>query len=302
METEIQGRFTARLREPITLETEVRPADFISLHLTSAASRVVIRPAETPETDYDPEFPEPPGISVLTVLVTRRSQLDNAGQSTIPRDEKQRFEDILIEAITRLLQLVKLRASQWHIDTRHPVAFYTSAYFHQATLLESDDHWRLPAYTRGSITFRDLIEPMTPAMWNQLADTIDSLPPPLAYFEFICEAKVLRSRVRYNDSILYAGVACELVLEQLHASILSAGKLAAEPRKRPKTSGAGWLKCEIHRLAPLIDLNWDALQVLLDGRNAVAHGDPVTFSYQDADSSIDTATAMAKLLEARLAH
>lgn len=298
LRAQVQCRFNVRLRAPVCIGYDIQPEDFESLSLRVGDSYVVIRPAETVPVGDDPESLETPGLSQLAVWVTRDTELstDDKGTFRVSAAEKDNLEDVLLETITRLIRALKRRTRQWHLDTRYPVSFYRCTLFYQDTELE--EFGALPDYVKRSITFRDLLEPMPPETWNELAGTLDNSAPLPAYYELLCDAKVFRSQLRYNDSVLYAAIACELTLEHLHAETLAGGVPSVRHRKKPERSGGGSLTQEIRRLAPSIGLNWDDLESLFHHRNAVAHGDPVSLDRRDADQAISTAEAVVQILDA----
>ncbi|HLA81377.1 MAG TPA: hypothetical protein VJP78_07155 [Thermoleophilia bacterium] len=297
---EVCGHFIARLRVPISIGSDIRPEDFESLRLQDEESWVMIRPAETDSTDYDPEDGNPPELADLTVWITKDTQLyrDASGTARLTPEDKQGFENSLVAYIGRLMQAIRRQTGQWRLDVHFPVSSYRYTFFYQDVELESGQ--TAPEYIRAGISIRDFINPMLPAAWNQLADTLDNPMPPLPHRDLLFDARVLRSQLRHNDAALYAGIAGELLLEQLHSiAPAKVGWLCAKrPGKKPPTAGLGWLIREMKQIAPSVGLDWDALDTLLRYRNAVAHGDPIPLGRKQATDAIAIAEDIARIVEA----
>lgn len=297
---EVRGHFNARLRVPIAVESDIRPEDFESLLLQDEGSRVMIRPAETEPTEYDPEEGVPPDLAHLTIWITRYAQLhlDASGNLRLTREERRGFEDSLVATVGGLMQVIRRRTTQWHLDARFPISYYDYSFFYQDIELESGR--KSPAYILEGISFRDLIEPMTPEEWNHLADVLANPVPSLRHRDMLCDARVRRSQLRHNDAALYAAIAGELLLEELHRiAPTKVGWLCVkEPREQKPRDGLGWLIDEMERVAPCIGLDWGALKRLNKYRRAVAHGDPIALSRKEATDAINIADDIARIVEA----
>ena len=223
-----------------------------------------------PVSPEDGEFPR---IKSFRVRIPRHVavQFDAAGRETLTRGDEQEFEDILVEAMKRIVSAIKKRTEQSSIDTRHPVHGYRYSYCSDnGTVIKGESppepgSYKMPRYALGSLA--GILTPFRPpgeldeAMWADIQDVVHSSVALPLYDELIHDAKTLQAAMEYQLATLSAAIAVELMLHEI-CSLLG--------KKPPANAKIPWLLNTIRRLDPSMLPN---LKTVIMERNAIAHGE-----------------------------
>ena len=285
----VVGEFTAIVPVPITAAVDIinslnghgsLPG---SLTLNIQNSRVQIFLKDQTATNL--EFEEYPMIKSLLVLITRHVavQSDTAGRATLSRDDEAKCEEILVEAVRRVVTVIKRRTKQSSIDTRHPVDSYSYKYHRDDGVVVNTEFplrpgsYRKPKYALGSL--RGILTPFKPprkldtAMWTAMRDEVQAKVELPLYDELIYDAETLQRAMRYEQAALSAAIAVEVMLPKICSALLRRKRNLSDTQIQTLLSGKGNKRLrEIFKaLKPNVNSLHEDIKSLVDDRNALVH-------------------------------
>lgn len=294
--TEVQGSFDVTLPVPITsLGLPIRNRQVPPCEFDIDNTMVELAVGRPPDVWVDPETdePEPPSLRRIEIRMTRTARVrrDEQGNRQLDPDDERRFERILIKATRRFVTAIKRKTRQWSLNTRYPIHSYDCTYLDIQLPLEVQFLRReiglLPRYWLESKTY-DTARELSGRDWAQVA--IDVQHPVSFPFhqELIFDAESFRAQMRWDSTILSAGIGVELMLRLSYSAQLkrsgnlSGGKCEKQAEEIPlrllvatiaeSVATFASVKSEVHRL--------------LDLRNDAAHGRGRDLSSDDAAFAI----------------
>ncbi|MYA61261.1 MAG: hypothetical protein F4X94_01610 [Dehalococcoidia bacterium] len=203
--TKLTGEFTATLPSPIVTAPDIlnlmNQHRAPSLTLCIDKSEILVLIEEQTDAIFDEygDVIELPQIKSFKVWLTRDVCLDSdsEGCGIVSTNDERRFEDMLVEAMGRVVSAIKKRTGQPSIDTRHPVHSYSYKY-HRADetvntmfLLQEGNH-RMPEYAWRAISFDSLCGELDENMWEAIQTDVASPVEIPLYDEFLHHATMLQ--------------------------------------------------------------------------------------------------------------
>jgi len=299
--TKISGQFDASLSIPIDVTPNFSASSNEPCRFNIQEDTVTILPLTiTDVIPYPDGEYEPPTLTEIRVWISRDIDLEHGQEEylTLPPDEEQKFEKVLVEASEHFVSIVKHKTNQWDLDTRHPVHAYNYEYWlddkrlKTASSLEPSAK-RLPEYAHGRIVFRsgDFQSELSQEMWHEVVTETQCPAPFHLYEELLYDAKTFRSHMRYDASVLYAAIASELMLEEACITLL---KTKGGLNEKQCETIVGKLRNPqllelIHELYPNLPIKDKEARKLFELRNKIAHGRIKTVTAKEANLALATA-------------
>lgn len=303
----VEGSFVVTL--PVALRSLGNP--ILNRNVTACEfefdnARVELSPGRFTDfwVDSETDELEPPTLAGIEVRVTRTAGVtrDNQGNRRLEADEEREFERIIIEATRRFVTAVKRKTRQWSLNTRYPIHSYDCTYLD--TRLPPEKQFLLPRitgclpqYWLESMTY-DTAREFSGNDWAQVA--IDVQHPvwlPL-HEELIFEAESFRAQMRWDSTVLSAGIAIELMLKRSHLALLKGTGNLSDAESEKQAKGIS-LKAVVNEIAGLmgtfVSLKSE-VQRLIGLRNDAAHARGRNLSSDDAAFAIRTARKVQTLL------
>ena len=285
--TKLTGEFTATVPSPIVTAPDIlnlmNQHRSPSLTLCIDKSEILVQIGEQTEAilDEDGYAVSLPRIRSFKVWITRDVSLDSDsdGREIVSMSDERKFEDMLVEAIRRVVSAIKQRTRQPSIDTRHPVHTYGYKYHRTDEtvdtmfLLQEGTH-RIPEYAFGVISFDKPCGELDENMWENIRTEVVSPVEISLYDELLHDAVTLRSSMQYQLATLSAAIATELMLAEICSRLLERqGNLQETQiqvllsRRRPND-----LVRLINEFDPDILISHKEIQSVFEERNKIAHG------------------------------
>ncbi len=295
----LTGEFTATVPAPIVaapgLLNLMNSHRSPSLAMCIDKSEILVQIEEQTEPVFD-EYGDVvvlPEIRSFKVWITREVslELNSEEHEIVSTDDEGKFEEVLVEAIRRVVSAIKQRTGQPSIDTRHPVHSYGYKY-HRAdetvnTMLPLQEGMhRRPEYAWGVISFDNPCGELDENMWETIrADVASPVEIPI-YDELLHDAVMLRSSMQYQLAALSAAIAIELMLWEICSRLLERQGNLQETQIHVLLQGRrpGDLIKIIRKLDPDISISSKEVQSVSEERNRIAHGKS---RYTDADRMAD---------------
>lgn len=247
-------------------------------------TRVLVSPAGLTEPAL-PEHGELPMIESFYVCITREVavQSDSTGKEILSRDDEEKSEEILIEAVKRVVSAIKKRTEQASIDTRRPVGGYRCSYDRKdGTELKAEfptepESYRMPRYALASLPgVFTRIRPqkeLDKAMWADLQGEVHSPVALPLHEELIHDAEVLQKAMRCEQATLCAAIAVELMLNRICSILLRRKGLQGEQvEKKLARKNLKSLPRTIKKLDPGTQVCVEKIDFVREERNNIAHG------------------------------
>ena len=193
--------------------------------------------------DYtDPTSDELPTIKSFEVQITRSASLQckTGIRKALPRSEENYFEDVLIEAVGRVVTAIKRKTKQAFINTRHPVHSYEFSYFREDCEVNKPFYFndpairKLPRYALGRVAFDSLSAELDTTLWTNLGPEINSPVRLPTYDELIFDALTFRDGLNYQMATLSAAIAIELMVSKIYTTFLHKECGITKPQVKPK--------------------------------------------------------------------
>ena len=285
--TKVIGEFTASVPAPIVVAPIM--LNLINQHrsprvnLRIGESDVLVQLEEQTEAIWDEQGYADglPRIRSFKVWITRDVPLssDSEGRVILPLEDEREFEEVLVEALKRVVSAIKARTGQSSIDTRHPVHSYGYRYFSDdhpvATRFPTGDGFhRMPAYARGTIAFASLCRELDAGMWESLQTEVASPVEIPLCDELLHDAVTYRADMNYQMAALSAAISMELILAKICTVLLvHEGNLKdSQIRKKIRGKTPMALVRTIEELAPGIPIRNTEVKFVFRERNMIAHG------------------------------
>ena len=285
--TKLTGEFTATVPSPIVTAPDILNLmdghRSPSLTLRINKSEILVQIEEQTDAIFDEygDVIELPQIKSFKVWITRDVSLDSdsEGCEIVSTNDERRFEDMLVEAIGRVVSAIKKRTGQPSIDTRHPVHSYSYKY-HRAdetvnTMfpLQEGNH-KIPEDAWGVIFFDNPCGELDENTWETIQTDIASPVEIPLYDEFLYDAVILKSGMQYQFAMLSAAIALELLLWEICSSLLEWKGNLQETQIQVLLSGRrpNDLVRLINELDPDIPISHKEVQSAFEERNKIAHG------------------------------
>ena len=231
--TKVIGEFTTSVPAPIVVDkgilNQMGRHRSPSVNLQIDESDIVVQLEEQTETILDEHGNADvlPRISGLKVWITRNVPLssDSEGCAILSLNDEREFEEVLVEAIRRVVSAIKLRTRQSSIDTRHPVHSYGYRYFSDdqpvGTLFPVREGFhQMPEYALGTISLDDPCQELDTGMWEGLRTEVASPVKIPLYDEFLHDAVTFRADMNYQMAALSAAISMELMLAEICTVLL----------------------------------------------------------------------------------
>lgn len=309
--TRVTGEFTASVPAPIVVARSI--LELMDRHrspgikLRIDESDVMVQLEEQTEPILDEHGYEEilPRISGFKVCIVRDVPLssDSEGRAILSLNDEREFEEVLVEAIRRVVSAIKLRTGQSSIDTRHPVHSYGYRYFSDdqpvATRFPVGEGFhRMPAYARGAFAFANLFQELDAGLWESLqAEVASPLEIPL-YDELLHDAVTFRTDMNYQMAALSAAISMELMLAEICTVLLvREGNLRdSQIQKKIRDTRLKDLVNMIKERDSDFPLTTKEVQSFFDERNSIAHGDRLYTSAETMADMIATARRVRGVL------
>ena len=309
--TKVIGEFTASVPAPIVVGpimlNLMNQRRSPSVNLRIGESDVLVHLDEQTEAIWDEQgyADALPRIRSFKVWITRVVSLssDSEGRVILSMEDEREFEEVLVEALKRVVSAIKVRTGQSSIDTRHPVHSYGYRYFSDdqpvATRFPIGEGFhRMPAYARGTIAFASLFQELDTGMWESLQTEVASPVEIPLYDELLHDAVTYRTDMNYQMAALSATMSMELLLAKICATLLAReGNLRASQiqellnGRRPRD-----LVASIIAVDPDTPISHKEIQTVTGERNRIAHGKSRYTSAETMGDMIATARMVRGVL------
>ena len=285
--TKVIGEFTASVPAPIVVDkgilNQIGRHRSPSVNLQIDESDIVVQLEEQTETILDEHGNADvlPRISGLKVWITRNVPLssDSEGRAILSLNDEREFEEVLVEAIRRVVSAIKLRTRQSSIDTRHPVHSYGYRYFSDdqpvGTLFPVREGFhRMPEYALGTISLDDPCQELDTGMWEGLRTEVASPVKIPLYDEFLHDAVTFRADMNYQMAALSAAISMELMLAEICTVLLVREDNLRDSQIQKKIRGLRPIAMvrTIKKLDPDIHISNTEVESVFRERNMIAHG------------------------------
>lgn len=298
--TKVIGEFTATVPGPIVVAPVMlnlmnqHRSPSVKLHIRGAD--VLVQPEEQTEAIWDEQgFADSlPRISAFKVWITRDVSLnsDLDGRIILSQEDEREFEDVLVEALQRIMSAIKSKTGQSSIDTRHPVHSYGYSYSSDdqpvATQFPVGEGFhRMPAYARGTIAFPSLSRELDAEMWESLQTEVASPVEIPLYDELLHDAVSYKADMNYQMAALSAATSMELLLAKICAALLARDGNLQDSQIQELLKGRRPMDLVgiIIAVDPDTPISHKAIQTVTEERNRIAHG-------KSRYKSAETMTAM----------
>ena len=311
--TRVTGEFSAIVPAPIATAPEIlnslnhhRPPDPLRLDINGSEVLVWLGEQTDPIFNEHGEVDELPRTNSFKVWITRdvSVQSDSTGREILSRDDEQKFEEILIEALKRVVSAIKRRTRQSSIDTRHPVHSYSDRY-HRVdetvdTVFPHQTGWnRMPAYTHGMISFGPFSEELDETMWNAMRIEVNSPVELPLYDELVHDAVTLRFDMHYQLAALSAAIAIELMLGEICSTLLQREGNLRDTQIEAILFGRN--TTSLVRLIRELDSSTQIcnkeIQSVFEERNRIAHGKSRYTNHERMSGIINMSYKVRKILD-----
>lgn len=303
----VTGKFEVTLRTPIHICFDVNKV--APLHFEVDKNDILIQPLEPrpPITDEEGDLIEPPALERICICVAKNVQEPiGTTPKQLPKEERKRFEPVIIEATRRFVKAIAAKTADWGLDYRQPVACYVSEYFLQdeklpAEFLEKSARLIPEESAEGLIIWRpdELIRDLTEDIWKEVAADIQEPVKLNHYDEAIFDAMRFRQQLRYDTAVLYAAFAGETILKEISIALLGRRGLTTEQidifLDHAKTPSLVKL-IETFPEVALPKFGKHSLEKLFKIRNAIAHKKRTSATGGEANSAIWVALRLKECL------
>lgn len=307
----ILGEFDVTLTKPIEFHPGITLGILAPCHfqiedydITLSALKIVDAITFDYPDDYDTAK-----LTDLKICITRKVT-DQQNKVSLSDQEKSEFERVLIKAIRQFIGVVMRKTNQWDIDIKHPVNSYSPSYSIDdipitVTFPLKKGHQRMPEYAHGrfSISASDRYSDITEDDWEEITRDLKSGVTLLPYEEILYDAKTFRSIMRYDVAALLAGIAIELVLENVCTKLLKTNRNLSQKECEAclKNKGLDSLIKLVKQLDHTLVLDIEALTKVRNLRNKIAHGEQLEVTSAEANKAIRTAEQLLNNLRSILA-
>ena len=293
----VEGSFDVTLPVPITaLGLPILNRNVTACEFEIDNAKVELSLGRFTDVWVDPETDEPylPSLGSIEVRITRAAGVtrDEQGNRRLKTDEEREFERIIIEATRRFVTAVKQKNLQWSLNTRDPIHSYDCTY--RDIQLPPGMQFLLPRVT--GLLPRDWLESKTydtarefsETEWAQVAIDVQHPVGFPFHQELVFDAESFRAQMRWDSTILSAGMAVELMLRLSYSALLKgSGNLTdGEYEKQAEKIPIRKLVDTIAELVATFASGKSEVHRLLNLRNDAAHGRGMGLSSDDAAFAI----------------
>ena len=309
--TKVIGEFTATVPAPIVVApsilNEMNQRRVPSVHLSINESDVRVQLGEQTEPILDESgYAEVlPKISGFKVWITRDVQLGSSlGDGAILSMEDEReYEQVLIEALERVVSSIKLRTGQSSIDTRHPVHSYGYKYHRDdeavGTLFPVQEGFhRLPLYFLDAIAFDAHCLELDTGMWEAVEKEVTSAVEIPLFDQLLHDAATFRTDMNYQMAALSAAISVELQLVEICTTLLIREGNLRDSQARRIIEGRRPMDLVkiLKALDPDSPISYKEIQSTFENRNRIAHGKSRHTSRETMANMIATARRIRGVL------
>ncbi|MEX2598351.1 MAG: hypothetical protein WD533_01725 [Dehalococcoidia bacterium] len=309
--TEVTASFHVTLAHAIAVSPGIAEHSLPGLSFAMEGAKVSIVLGDVKELGRDPSDPPEFEIGDINVFVTKAATLEKNPQEelVLPPDEEEQFDALLINAVRRVVCVVRLAANQWGLDSYNPIRSYSANYRSSANKVKT--RWpehpgfrKLPKYAQGGLSLNpaDFYSELTETLWIEVESDVRHARLPAAYEELLLDAKSYRSNLRHDLATLFAAMSAELLIVAACRNLLMKHGNFEEHQLEVLLSN--------RRTESVLDLvnsfsseplvKKKELDALMKQRNDVVHRAVRTLTSTDASRAIRTVERIREALDAYL--
>ncbi len=308
--TKVIGEFTANLPVPILTGPGIlnlmnkHSSLSVNMHIDGSDVRVQLEGQTEPICNEWGDVDLLPRVKSFKVWITRDLPLgtDSEGNKRLSFSDERGFEQVLVKSVKRVVSIIKLKARQSSINTRHPVHSYDYKY-HWADQsvgtmfsLHEGAHG-LPIYMLDTFSFdvfsHELNE-LDEGMWEEVQTKVASSVEIPIFDELLHDAIVFRAAMNYRMAALSAAVSIEVLLSRIYETLLACNGTLKDCQVQRLNN---WEKVKkIQELEPDIPILWEEIGPIFDERNRIAHGESLDTSREMMDAMINSCQHVRSVL------